>query len=478
MKNQIFNLIKVTALAAILAAGVSAVSAFTGPSTLPPPGGPASPVSIPVNVSSDAQKKIGGFISELFLKSGVANAFTLTGANAKGWIIAEDTLVSPWSFSIKTFLPGTESQMKIGSPDGTGLAQFTDATFPLTIDLAGRGTAPSPKGRDAIELLANTNYCNTQTTIRTNTPGIQFWSTKNDNNADLIARQVQLNGGNPEKDKVLISMDSDGNATWANVTVTNGVISYTDYTTSPAALGQSICDTVNGWVSGTWGQCEFNDGDPALPASTVGTYQQTRTVVCKNAAGTVVPDNQCPQPKPATNQSCSAPVATGCYAYEIKTNCLGNVGGLGVVIPPGCTKTSTVGQTSCSTQNQGQEIYRIQCTSPITDTVGNGLPNDLPDGPIHFTNSNPIYCPVAPDAIKLWYCHLQGGNWVDQTSQYAFAGSCDTENYQAGYYKSNTYVCSKTKPTGSTCLSPTQSSSGNYTPIVQGCSTAAECLGN
>lgn len=242
MKNQIFNLIKVTALAAILAAGVSAVSAFTGPSTLPPPGGPASPVSIPVNVSSDAQKKIGGFISELFLKSGVANAFTLTGANAKGWIIAEDTLVSPWSFSIKTFLPGTESQMKIGS-NSSDLTQFTDATFPLTIDLAGRGTAPSPKGRDAIELLANTNYCNTQTTIRTNTPGVQFWSRKNDNNADLIARQVQLNGGNPAKDKVLISVDSDGNATWAKVNVTNGVISYTDYTTSPAAEGQVLCGT-------------------------------------------------------------------------------------------------------------------------------------------------------------------------------------------------------------------------------------------
>lgn len=237
MKNQIFNLIKVTALAAILAAGVSAVSAFTAPTTAP------APTPVPVNVSSDAQKKVGGFISELFLKSGVANAFTLTGANAKGWIIAEDTLVSPWSFSIKTFLPGTESQMKIGSPDGTGLAQFTDATFPLTIDLAGRGTAPSPKGRDAIELLANTNYCNTQTTIRTNTPGIQFWSTKNDNNADLIARQVQLNGGNPAKDKVLISTDAAGNATWAKVTVTNGVISYTDYTTSPAAEGQALCGT-------------------------------------------------------------------------------------------------------------------------------------------------------------------------------------------------------------------------------------------
>lgn len=471
MKNQIFNLIKVTALAAILAAGVSAVSAFSGPSSVP------SIVSVPVNVSSDAQKKIGGFISELFLKSGAAHAFTLSGAAAKGWMIAEDTLVSPWSFSAKTFLPGTTSQMKIGS-NSSSLAQFTDATFPLTIELAGRGTAPAATGRDAIEFLADTNYCNTQTTVRTNTPGIQFWSTKNDDNADLIARQVQLNGGNPAANKVLISTDAAGNATWARVTVSNGVISYTDYSTSPAAIGQSICDTVNGWSSGAWGPCEFNDGDPALPPSTVGTYQQSRDVVCKNSAGVVVPDNQCPQPKPATNQSCSGPVVNGCYAYEIKTNCLGNVGGLGVVIPPGCTKTETVGQTSCSTQNQGQEIYRIQCTSPITDTVGAGLPNDLPDGPIHFTNSNPIYCPAAPDAIKLWYCHLQGGNWVDQTNQYAFAGSCGTENYQAGYYKSNTYVCSKARPTGSTCLSPAQSSSGNYTPIVQGCSTAAECLAN
>lgn len=236
MKNQIFNLIKVTALAAILAAGVSAVSAFSGPSSIP------SIVSVPVNVSSDAQKKMGGFISELFLKSGAAHGFALTSPAAQGWIIAEDTLVSPWSFSAKTFLPGTTSQMKIGS-SSSSLTQFTDATFPLTIELAGRGTAPASTGRDAIEFLANTNYCNTQTTIRTNTPGVQFWSTKNDNNADLIARQVQLNGGNPAKDKVLISVDSDGNATWAKVNVTNGVISYTDYTTSPAAEGQVLCGT-------------------------------------------------------------------------------------------------------------------------------------------------------------------------------------------------------------------------------------------
>lgn len=239
MNNQIFNLIKITALAAILAAGVSAVSAFSGPSSIP------SIVSVPVNVSSDAQKKMGGFISELFLKSGAAHGFALTSPAAQGWIIAEDTLVSPWSFSAKTFLPGLNSQMKIGS-SSSSLTQFTDATFPLTIELAGRGTAPSPKGRDAIEFLADTNYCNTQTTVRTNTPGVQFWSTKNGStgdNADLIARQVQLNGGNPGKDKVLISVDAAGNATWAEVKVTNGVISYTDYTTSPAAEGQALCGT-------------------------------------------------------------------------------------------------------------------------------------------------------------------------------------------------------------------------------------------
>lgn len=397
MKNQIFNLIKVTALAAILAAGVSAVSAFTAPTTAP------APTPVPVNVSSDAQKKVGGFISELFLKSGIANAFTLTAPDAKGWIIAEDTLVSPWSFSIKTFLPGTESQMKIGSPDGTGLAQFTDATFPLTIDLAGRGTAPSPKGRDAIELLANTNYCNTQTTIRTNTPGIQFWSTKNGStgdNADLVARQVQLNGGNPAKDKVLISTDAAGNATWAKVKVTNGVISYTDYTTSPAAVGQAICGAaleVYHWEI-TWKGCRYVD-DSTNPIRNA----EDANATCRNSNNQRVNESYC--------ASLPAPV--------------------------------------------------------LTRTASNSLPMCTPA---------PVDPPATP--TKLWYCHLQGGNWVDMTAQYAFAGSCGSENYQAGYYKSNTYVCSKTQPTGSTCLSPAQLSSGNYTPIVQGCSTAAECLVN
>lgn len=121
-----------------------------------------------------------------------------------------------------------------------------------------------------------------------------------------------------------------------------------------------------------------------------------------------------------------------------------------------------------SNNQRVNESYCASLPAPVlTRTASNSLPMCTPA---------PVDPPATP--TKLWYCHLQGGNWVDMTAQYAFAGSCGSENYQAGYYKSNTYVCSKTQPTGSTCLSPAQSSSGNYTPIVQGCSTAAECLVN
>lgn len=254
MKNQMFNLIKVVTLAAILAVGVSAVSAFTGPATLIPPNGPET--SVPADVSSTPQNKVGGFVSALFLKSGIAHPFALSGAAAAGWVIAEDKIISPWSFSTKTFLPGNTSQMKIGSASDTS-DPFTDATFPLTIDLVGRGTSPDPKGRDAIEFLADTNFCNTKTTVVTNTPTVQFWSTKNDDNADLIARQIQLNAGNPAKDKVLISTDTDGNATWASVRVRNGAIEYYGYQTTPVST--NICqpseeepEEPNPSVGGAW----------------------------------------------------------------------------------------------------------------------------------------------------------------------------------------------------------------------------------
>jgi len=223
-------------LGTLLTTGV--VSAFQEPGTIFPGGN----ASAPVNTGGTEQRKSGPFWAQ-YLKAGLLPfPASVAAANLAGFIIGDKVALAPQGFFTQVFLPGTQSQLRVGSNDSGSLynATFTNRA-PATIDLAGRATGNNdPKGREALALLADANFCQTSTTIVTNTPAIQLYSDENNGPADLLARQVQLKGGSPGKDKVLVSTDSKGNAVWGTLRVVNGAIQF-DIGNSPVVQGQSLC---------------------------------------------------------------------------------------------------------------------------------------------------------------------------------------------------------------------------------------------
>lgn len=76
MRNQLFNAIKVIALAIVLSIGLSYALAWTAPTATPPTGN----VSAPINTSNTAQTKVGNLsVWDLVSNSVVAGSVTLTG---------------------------------------------------------------------------------------------------------------------------------------------------------------------------------------------------------------------------------------------------------------------------------------------------------------------------------------------------------------------------------------------------------------
>lgn len=238
MKKQIFTFIKITALAAILAVGVSYVSAasWSAPGTDATGGNTVAGI----NTSSYNQTKIGSFATNSFLKAG--NAFSSLNApwNKAGYLVGEKAIISPWSFFTYSFLPGNTSQVKIGSNNADTTDPFTDAITPFTIDTVGRGGYNTSGGRNMIDIKTDAGLCYPNTTIRTNTPSIALYNADSGAYASPVVRGVQLSGGDPAPGKILVSTDANGNAVWATPTLVNGQIVFS-YGTSPAATGQALC---------------------------------------------------------------------------------------------------------------------------------------------------------------------------------------------------------------------------------------------
>lgn len=236
--KQLFNSIKIIAIALIIGLGVSYVSAapWAAPGAAPTGGNTVASV----NVSDYAQTKIGSFITENFLKAG--GAISPTGApwNKAGYAVAEKAFISPWSFFTSAFLPGSSSQVKIGGGDDATTDIFNAARTPFTIDLSGRGTGNnSVPGRRVIDIRTDASMCYPNATIRTNTPAVRLLNSKTGDDADAIVRGVQLSGGNPAPGKILVSTDTNGNAVWGTPTLSGGQIVFT-YGTSPVPEGQCI----------------------------------------------------------------------------------------------------------------------------------------------------------------------------------------------------------------------------------------------
>lgn len=188
------------------------------------------------------QIKRGPMLTESFFKAGTAFSWDTDGS-----VVSEDLLLSPLGLFYKIFVPGTSGQLLVRNYENTNLSY----TAPLAIDMYLRGGgAPSgptsgttlPQGHEAIDMLADTNFCNTKNSISTSTPAIQFWSTKNNTEADVLAKGIQLRGGNPQPGMILVSTDPYGNAVWATPKLeTNGTISFIYNSPSPVVDGQTVC---------------------------------------------------------------------------------------------------------------------------------------------------------------------------------------------------------------------------------------------
>lgn len=215
----------------------------------------------PLNVSPQNQIMNSSFYSHSFMKAGntlsipaISTQTNLTW-NKQAVLVAEKAFVAPRAFIDRfTFLPGNKSQIKVGS---TGINSnlppsqpFTnDDITPLIIDMNGRGSGVNDRaGREAIQLSAKIKG----TSFLTNTPAIQFSSTKNPKGsetigkADIIAGSLILDnnvvpaGSIP----VLVATDTKGNAVWGymNVVTENGVKKIkVNYDTSVVQTGQNMC---------------------------------------------------------------------------------------------------------------------------------------------------------------------------------------------------------------------------------------------
>lgn len=185
---------------------------------------------------TNRQGKYGPFITESFLKAGNNFAWSMPGT-----IVAENFIQSSNgnttayeqanAYFKKMFMAGTQGQLVFGISRST---------------ISGADTAPVVGkfngGKDKVNLLADSQFCNTQTMITTDTPAIQFWSTNAGTNAVVAARGVQLSGGNPQPGMILISTDTQGNAVWATpVLNADGTITFT-HGASPVVAGQASCD--------------------------------------------------------------------------------------------------------------------------------------------------------------------------------------------------------------------------------------------
>jgi hypothetical protein len=181
---------------------------------------------------TNRQGKSGPFITESFLKAGNQFAWATPGT-----IVAENFILSGTSAGLQK---GNAYFKKVFAPGNQGQLVFGDARSTVSSDVPVVGKFTN--GKDKVKLIADTQFCNTQTMITTDTPAIQFWSSDTGSNANIIARGVQLSGGNPQPGMILISTDEQGNAVWATpVLNADGTITFNS-SASPVVAGQASCN--------------------------------------------------------------------------------------------------------------------------------------------------------------------------------------------------------------------------------------------
>lgn len=247
-----FSYIAYAVILIALVIGVSRAYALTGPTG----SAPSQPTMyVPVNNSPEPQTKKGSFLSGAGFGAGFRQVSNFTTpptysdwallAN-NGGIKSENAIVSPWGFFTFGILTGTGSSVSVGSSDADSsllptIDQPASTGTSLKLDMVGRGTGNnSASGTTGMSILAgNNNSCTSYVTVRVNAPALKFSKTDSSDaavdHADVIARGIQLKGGSPAKDSVLVSIDAQGRATWAKATVVGGQVQLTPNAPSPVA---------------------------------------------------------------------------------------------------------------------------------------------------------------------------------------------------------------------------------------------------
>ncbi len=201
MKTKILNSIKIVVIAGIFAVAVSYASAWS----------PSTAFPTVVDTGSANQTKSGPLMSEKYMASDLG-------------------------FFKKMLLPGNDSWLNIGGPFVTKNVDLDDitsiesarGTTPLVIHLNNRTQTKKQgvTGQDAVNFISAGGQCQPNIAVTNDkVSAFQLVSANNTGgNADIIARQLKLTGGNPGNNKVLAAVDTNGNAVWATMTVENGAI--------------------------------------------------------------------------------------------------------------------------------------------------------------------------------------------------------------------------------------------------------------
>lgn len=100
-------------------------------------------------------------------------------------------------------------------------------------------------GQDAVKFISPAGQCQPNIKIvNDRASAFELTSTKNTGgNADILARQLKLTGGQPGNNKVLAAIDTNGNAVWATMTVENGAIVIKDSNGQLISAGNSSSPT-------------------------------------------------------------------------------------------------------------------------------------------------------------------------------------------------------------------------------------------
>jgi hypothetical protein len=281
MKKTFIESIKIIAVALVIGWGVSGVSAeWTAPTravgtgvVTAPTSDNAKPVDAAINLGAFDQIKKGGIIINP----------QLPYPESKG------LFVSPLSFFKKTFLPGADTSVYIGgasfSDPSFSLAQYpNDRSVPLTINLTGRTDDPT----GAIKFKTNELCAVSTKLINTEAPAFEFWTSKDGENSDLLAKGIKLDGGNPGPGKILISVDNDGRAVWATPKLAaNGRdIIFDPYDDSPVGVCGTPSPTPYWDVK--WDGCKTIYDGTATTNIDPGDSVEYGTATCKNSNNQIV----------------------------------------------------------------------------------------------------------------------------------------------------------------------------------------------